>query len=56
MSFGRVFTVIRSGIEVDSSRNVANRREFTTFLRNSVSRVLVAFSSDSLRLDRSESY
>ena len=34
VSFGRVFTVIRSGFEVDLSRNVAHRREFTTFSRN----------------------
>ena len=45
VSFRRVFTVIRSGFEVDLSRNVANRREFTTFSRNSMaSRILVAFS------------
>ena len=45
VSFRRVFTVIRSGFEVDLSRNVANRREFTTFSRNSMaSRSLVAFS------------
>ena len=44
VSFSRVFTVIRSRFEVDLSRNVANRREFT-FSRNSMaSRILVAFS------------
>ena len=45
VSFRRVYTEIRSGFEVDLSRNVANRRAFTTFSLNSMaSRILVAFS------------
>ena len=47
LSFRRVFTVIRSGFEVDLSRNVANSQRFraTVWLREFSSR----FHSDSLR-------